>query len=432
MHFAKPRVAAIGLDETQVDSIRPLCGELWTSPSWTRYLKKYSALETDIAVVARPTGTWSGAPKHMLLIRPGALNIPYRRSGSRASDSPIQFVSDISNTERDVWVADACPELYAAPAAELVQALRQRDEAAPAVYCSLSPDDAVIPLILTTSHRAIALRGTVRWVPETVDDDGSEGIVVALPDATGLVAWFRVFLLDVREHDPDCVPMPPPTFARPSDWYTPEQRRLAQRIAELDASVERLLEDRKSLEEQMAEEDEEAEGGIRRALSADGDDLVAAVERILADLGFTARNMDSEIEPGEPKREDLRLTLPGRSGWEAIVEVKGYTSGTKTNDARQIRAHRDRYQREEGRLPDQTIWIANPYRSTDPSTRTAPDANVDEAAAIAGAVYALTTDLYLLWVADAENHPDCSSAVQELIEAEPGLWRLPRELASDQ
>ena len=45
--------------------------------------------------------------------------------------------------------------------------------------------------------------------------------------------------------------------------------------------------------------------------------------------------MDAELKE-EAKREDLRLTLEDRPGWEAIVEVKGYKKGTRTKDARQI------------------------------------------------------------------------------------------------
>ena len=77
--------------------------------------------------------------------------------------------------------------------------------------------------------------------------------------------------------------------------------------------------------------------------------MIAAVGKVLADLGFAVRDMDAELTVGEPKREDLRLTRQGVDGWEAIVEVKGYTSGTKTNDARQIRQHRERYILEERR-----------------------------------------------------------------------------------
>lgn len=63
---------------------------------------------------------------------------------------------------------------------------------------------------------------------------------------------------------------------------------------------------------------------------ADGDELVAAVADILSSLWSGVRDMDAERAPGTAKREDLRLTLGGRPGWEAIVEVKGYTKGTKT------------------------------------------------------------------------------------------------------
>ncbi len=104
--------------------------------------------------------------------------------------------------------------------------------------------------------------------------------------------------------------------------------------------------------------------------------------------------MDAELTEGEPKREDLRLALKDEPGWQAMVEVKGYSSGTKTNDNRQIREHRERYILEEGRLPDLTVWLANPYRRMDPSTRPAPDQNVKDAAVAVDAVHVLATDLY--------------------------------------
>ena len=107
--------------------------------------------------------------------------------------------------------------------------------------------------------------------------------------------------------------------------------------------------------------------------------------------------MDAERQEGEPKREDLRLTLAERSGWEALAEVKGYTRGTRTNDARQIREHRDHYIKEEGRPPALTLWVANPHRRMDPSSRPTPDSNVGETAATIEVVHVLTTDLYKLW-----------------------------------
>ena len=93
-------------------------------------------------------------------------------------------------------------------------------------------------------------------------------------------------------------------------------------------------------------------------------------------------NMDEELEPNKPKREDLRLTLKGKPDWEALVEVKGYTNGTRSNDSRQIREHREKYTAEKGQTPDLTVWLANPFRARDPSHRPDPDNNVRDAAAI--------------------------------------------------
>ena len=102
--------------------------------------------------------------------------------------------------------------------------------------------------------------------------------------------------------------------------------------------------------------------GSGSAIWGYGDELVEAVSEILGDLGFCVLNMDAGLEQGAQRREDLRLTLETLPDWEAIVEVKGYGNGTKTNDARQIREIRERYREEKGRFPDLTIWLANPFR----------------------------------------------------------------------
>ena len=132
--------------------------------------------------------------------------------------------------------------------------------------------------------------------------------------------------------------------------------------------------------------------------------------------------MDEGLEANEPKREDLRLTLEGKPDWEAIVEVKGYLRGTRSNDARQIRDHRDKYIEEKGRTPDLSVWLANPYRDRDPSSRPTPDSNVGDNAAIVETVHVLATDLYRQWVLVKTGRLDSHAVVQHLIEAEPGLW----------
>ena len=126
------------------------------------------------------------------------------------------------------------------------------------------------------------------------------------------------------------------------------------------------------------------------------------------------RHMDAGLQQGEPKREDLRLTLADRPEWEAIAEVKGYTKSTRTNDARQIRDHRDRYIREKIRHPDLTLWIANTHRVMDPSSRPAPNSNVGDTAENIGAVHVLTTDLYRLWALVATGSIEKAQAVRAI------------------
>ena len=107
-----------------------------------------------------------------------------------------------------------------------------------------------------------------------------------------------------------------------------------------------------------------------------------------------------------------------------MPKSRAYTGGIKTNDARQIREHRERYITEEGRTPDLTLWIANPHRRIDPSSRNPPDSNVGEAADNIGAVHVVTTDLYKLWTRVATDRLEKAQAVQQLIDASPGLWSL--------
>ena len=183
--------------------------------------------------------------------------------------------------------------------------------------------------------------------------------------------------------------------------------------------------ERDQLQTELTAEGEIAETGIRRALWADGDDLIAVVRDMLTDLGFAVRDMDAELRQDEPKREDLRLALQGAPGWQAMVEVKGYTSGTRTNDARQIREHRDRYIEGEGRRPDLTIWLANPYRRMDPSSRPAPDQNVKDAAETIDAVHVLAPDLYRTWALVKAGGLDAETVIQSLVNANPGLWTSP-------
>ena len=332
--------------------------------------------------------------------------------------------TNTENTERELAVPPSCPDLYRPLAAELSIQLARATEP-PAVMATSRKDRTA--LIETTSGRPVALRLVLPTRSSATEGEPSTPIALLLPGASNLMAWFRAFLFELHESDPVRVPQAPPRLSQPSDWYTPQERVVSDRISQIESEFERLSNERDQLQMKLAAEGERADRGIRRALWADGDDLLAAVREVLNDLGFAVRDMDAELRQDEPKREDLRLTLRDDPGWQAMVEVKGYTSGTRTNDARQIREHHDRYIEDEDRRPDLTIWLANPYRRMDPSSRPAPDQNVKDAAENTGAVHVLAPDLYRTWALVKAGGLDAETVIQSLVNANPGLWTPPAQ-----
>ena len=411
----RPRVVAIGLDGPMVASIAPLCGELRLAGSLEAYLHSYSWTETDVVVSSAPLGRQVDSSVNLMTIGLTSIYWP---------DSKVSVGNNTQNTERELAVSPACPDLYRPLAAELSRQLGQAAEPPAVIATSLQRQPA---LIETTSGSPVAMRLVLPTRSGAAEDRRSRTIAILLPEGSNLVAWFRAFLCDLHESDPFRVPQAPPRLSQPSDWYTPQEKVLADRISKIESEFERLSDERDQLQTRLAAEGESADRGIRRVLWADGDDLIAAVQDMLTDLGFTVRDMDAELRQDQQKREDLRLTLQGDPRWQAIVEVKGYTSGTKTNDARQIREHRDHYIREEGRSPDLTVWLSNSYRTMDPSSRPAPDQNVKDAAEAIGTVHVLASDLYRQWALVAAGSLDAETVIQSLVNADPGLWAPPAQ-----
>lgn len=423
----RPRVAAIGLDEAQEASIEHLCGTFRSASSVADYLGRYSWKETDITVIGHVWSPGDVVNGHLFAV---GLSLPYQWVGYSLlpTDSKRTVSQKADNTERELSIPEDCPERYLHLASGLARQLRLLEDPPSTVVVERTDDDSV--LVKTTSGRPVALRCVINHVHEFKTQSRPplqwSTIALAIPEITDLAAWFQAFLDDVHELDPRRVPQPPTRFSNPLAWYTPEEREWAQRIAELQGEIGQLQNEHEQAEVELVAAGERADAGIRRCLWADGDNLEEAIGDILKELGFSVRYMDAEIKPGEPRREDLRLAIPDSDGWEAIAEVKGYPAGTKTNDARQIREHRDLYISEAGRQPDLALWIANTYKSVeDPSSRPLPGNDVGQRAADIGSVHVLAADLYGLWALVQAGSLEQPQALQHLIDAAPGLWSPP-------
>ena len=411
MSIKRPRVAAIGLEDHQAQSIEHLCGTLRSANTFSHYVERYHVSETDVMVFGTDSEfeTDRGAPAHLLAMEPRWLSWMQARGPGIVGQCHV--LATDRNTERELTVSDVYPALYETLAADLSKQLGSAEVPPPVAVPGGLEDFPQNALVSTTSGHAVALRFVVPY-----------SVVLVLPEVANLSAWFSAFLSDIHEIDPERVPHPPPRLSNPAYWHTPKERALAAEVAVIENKIERLDDERDRRKTELAAEEERTDKGIRRAVWADGDDLVEAVAEIFDAFGFTVQRMDAGLDQGEPKREDLRLTHADRAGWEAIVEVKGYTGGTKTNDARQIRDQRKRYRSDHQQEPDLTLWVANPHRRADPSSRPAPDGNVQHSAEITGIVHALSKDLYMQWLQVVSGSLEADQVSQSLAEAAPGLW----------
>ncbi|MYE05652.1 MAG: hypothetical protein F4Y04_00240 [Chloroflexi bacterium] len=422
----RPRVAAIGLDESQLAEIRPFCGDLRPAQSVADYLnhQRFSWSETDIVVASGLHNAVIDPGVHVLTIGPMSLGImewTRSRSGRQFRE---RVRMDTQIRERETAVAFACPGMYRGPAEQLAKQLGEAQEPPPTITLTNSGELLREPIVETSRKRPVALR--LQWADRVWGGEGGPTVDVLalhLPSGATLAPWFRAFLTDISEFDPKRVPEPPSLLSDPSPWYTLEEDAIAGAISEIERESARLERERQRLEEELARVGKRVDATVRRTIWEDGDQLVDAVGEMLEEMGFTVEKMDEAKQPHEAKHEDLRLTLAARPEWEAIVEVKGYTKGIRAKDAQQVRMHRERYNRQTGREPNLTIWLVNPWRQMEPSDRPTPDKQIDENAKIVGAVCLLTLDLYLLWKSLKAGNSSTDEIVRRLVEADAGLWR---------
>lgn len=205
-------------------------------------------------------------------------------------------------------------------------------------------------------------------------EDGSPMSLVVPPETTDHRAWLVLFLRLLNKMHPDTFPGDPDWTLAPA-WSTAGTLTKRDELTKLHEERSKLLAELEAKERAAAAQLEDARAadkvGYQRLLTADGDELESAVQDVLTELGFTVQNMDGHHDQvTKAKLEDLRVSDPEDPEWIALVEIKGYTKGAKTNDVTQILGRPMRsYILETGREPS-TVWhIVNPERTVDPSRR---------------------------------------------------------------
>ena len=149
-------------------------------------------------------------------------------------------------------------------------------------------------------------------------------------------------------------------FTTRREWLTQEEIELLNRIEKLDGKKAKIDRESLQLEQELLSKVSNTNRGVRRLLSSCGDELVEVVIEALQTLGFIVDNVDTLLEPGVLRREDLRLRAIEDEKWEAIVEVRGYgKSAGKTSDLLRLERFASMYEREKGRLPSRRYYIVN-------------------------------------------------------------------------
>ena len=422
MTIRRPRAAAIGLDGSQLDAIRRLCGTLREADNWDDYLCDFATSETDVVVASYFDEHQFNDTAHLMVAGDVMLNWVRTDPSDPELVLTRQLSTSARNREHEVKVANDCPETYRTLSAALARQINGSDATPTTVDMPWEHLSDAQVLVETTSSLPVALRCEIpsEWVPVA---DVAPTVLLALPPVDDLAGWFHAFLTDIHSFDREAVPQPLLRLIDSEEWYSSEEDSVARQIRKVETQIRRLQDERDSLAQELIRQGQLADRGPRRAILDDGEPLVEAIEEILRALGFAVINMDHLAPAGTPKKEDLRLSVPDQAGWEAIVEIKGYSGGTKTNDADQMRRHREQYALDEQRSPDLALWITNPYRTLQPSARPDPDQNVHDKAKIAGAVHVLSTDLYRLWVRVRDGQMPAEEAQKQLMGAQPGCWQ---------
>ena len=225
--FKRPRVAAIGLDQSQIDSIAPLCGTLRTADTLPDYLAAYNWLETDVTILGVENANPIPVPGHVLAI--GPVNITWAGHGYPYAHSWPRLEGTRNNTEREVEATEVGMKIFDRLVTELAGQLQSTGEPPTVFQTTNIPGGRAEPLITTTSGKHVALLGMFLY--ESASDEGWTAMALALPEAAQLSAWLRSFLTILHGVDQDRVPQQPPRLSDPADWYTPEERALAAELA---------------------------------------------------------------------------------------------------------------------------------------------------------------------------------------------------------
>lgn len=238
--------------------------------------------------------------------------------------------------------------------------------------------------------------------------------------------WLRAAFRQWRGVDPEAFPVV--DWAALPEWMDASQRAAFTLLADHDAqtavTLHQLAKQRELITQDLDAATAGSRQGLLRLLTAQGEELVAAVISALESMGFVATNSD-ETRSSAEKLEDI---LVADGDWVAVAEVKGYSKrNARSNDLYQVQKAVTAYVLREGTRPGASWYVVNQSFETPPPLRSPalqsnPDA-IKMFANDAGLVVD-TRDLFRLTVAVQENTVTKERA-RDLLKSSTGVLAFP-------
>lgn len=211
-------------------------------------------------------------------------------------------------------------------------------------------------LVFAASYRGGS--GSRHWVvPSDVDDLG---------------VWLDCALNEWHRDQPTVFPTGS-AWQVTREWMTADelvvQTRADENLAELNARIEELSNAKAAIDKALTDLRTETDGGTRRLLTSQDDDLQDAVLAALTDLGFDVEDMDQVWEP-RARREDFRIRVSDDSTWMVLGDATGTTKGAKLSKLSALQSHLVKYVIEERPPVEPRLWLlVNHLLHRNPTTR---------------------------------------------------------------
>ena len=162
------------------------------------------------------------------------------------------------------------------------------------------------------------------------------------------------------------------------DWSTAYEQETRLQIRALRSAQEAAWKNHEELildaEARLASASAEGAKGLRRLLTATGDDLVDAVLKALEQIGFEVVDRDEEQQrSGDELLEDLTVSPPEDPAWVALVQVRGKKRRASSNEmSTGFLRPTERYSAKHSKPPDAKWFVVNSERERDPAERVIP------------------------------------------------------------